>query len=47
MTQRHSELSFPIAAFGLETFIVASIASFITTGSIIVEVPLIFSGRMI
>ena len=31
MTQRHLELSFPIAAFGLETFIVASIASFITT----------------
>ena len=47
MTQRHSELSFPIAAFGLETFIVASIASFITTGSIIAVVPPIFSGRMI
>ena len=46
MTQRHLVPGYPIAVVGF-TFIVASVASFITTGSIIVEVPLIFSGRMI
>lgn len=42
----HLALDYPIAASSF-TFIVASIASFITTGSIIIEVPLIFSDRMI
>jgi hypothetical protein len=46
VTQRHLVPDYPTAVFGF-TFIVASIASFITTGSIIVGGPLIFSDRMI